>query len=391
MWVGAVLLVPGLLRPPARAAGPSGPTFEETVARNFRVWDLNHDNFLEIGEIDRLMNAPSILGDDAAALATIKIRDRNLRAGERSRLVLGLDEPSGRVESELLEPAPGGGWRPEQNRERFPYEAQFRRFRGELAEAPQRLFAGSGPDFARLHQGPIGDCFFFSLTGCLAALHPRRIVTMIEPERDGAFLVRFPRRRPVRVPPLTQAEMLVNNSASTLGDGQWPVVLEKAVGELLREHARPSRRTAEATDAIANGGSTERMLHLYTGHASHDFTLRTPRGAVGRLREIRRLLPEALAHGRLAAVSMHARPASPAKIPGLGYDHAYAVLGYDRRSDMVTVWNPWGNTFNPKGPEGPAHGFITRHGVFHIPLTMLYHNFSSLHIESERVLPSGRG
>lgn len=112
-WAAAALLVPSLLVWTARAARPAGPTFEETVARNFRAWDLNHDNFLEIGEIDRLMNAPSIRGDEAAALATIKIRDRKLRAGERSRLVMGLDEQSGRVESELLEPGPGGSWRPQ--------------------------------------------------------------------------------------------------------------------------------------------------------------------------------------------------------------------------------------------------------------------------------------
>ena len=66
----------------------------------------------------------------------------------------------------------------------------------------------------------------------------------------------------------------------------------------------------------------------------------------------------------------------------MGYNHAYAIIGYAPRTDLVSVWNPWGQNFTPKGPEGVEHGFVTEHGVFQIPLTTLYHQFSTVHLET---------
>jgi hypothetical protein len=70
------------------------------------------------------------------------------------------------------------------------------------------------------------------------------------------------------------------------------------------------------------------------------------------------------------------------KIPGIGYHHAYAIMGFDLKTDQVTVWNPWGQHFEPKGPEGAGHGFATEHGIFHIPLATLYQHFSTVHLET---------
>jgi len=39
-------------------------------------------------------------------------------------------------------------------------------------------------------------------------------------------------------------------------------------------------------------------------------------------------------------------------------------------------------TFQPNGPEGSEHGFVTKHGVFHIPLIMIYRHFSAVHLET---------
>ena len=270
---------------------------------------------------------------------------------------------------------------------RFSYQTHFRSFLSELEKMPERLYAHERPEFQSLRQGPIGDCFFFSVTGALAARDPGRIVAMIEPQPDAAFLVRFPGEPPVRVPPLTQAEVLVNNSASTLQDGLWPVVLEKAVGAVLR--SREDSRAAEPTDAIAHGGSTQEILFLYTGHTTRKFALRNPQFVPEGLAEIRQILPEALEHGKLACAKMAAAQAGEARVPHLGYNHAYAVLGFDRESDVLTLWNPWGDTFTPKGPDGPELGFTTKHGVFRIPLETFYHTFSGLPVESSVPITPG--
>ena len=86
-----------------------------------------------------------------------------------------------------------------------------------------------------------------------------------------------------------------------------------------------------------------------------------------------------LAHRKLAGVNMGRQPpAGQAKIPGIGYHHAYAVFGFDPKTDLVTLWNPWGQNFQPKGQEGVAHGFATKHGIFRIPLKTLYAQFSNM-------------
>lgn len=80
-------------------------------------------------------------------------------------------------------------------------------------------------------------------------------------------------------------------------------------------------------------------------------------------------------------------PPNQKKVPHFGYGHAYAILGYDHNSDEVTVWNPWGNDYTPKGPAGIENGFLTKHGVFRIPLTTLYEQFSNFHLETSKPLP----
>jgi len=364
-------------------------TFAEVIGQHFQAWDLNRDGRLEVFEIDRLTSEPSIRGDAAAALAAVKIHERKLREAERRRFAFapGLVELQGRIASGP-HPTVAAGRLITGPTAPYSYETMFRRLSAELAALPSSLFAHDVPDFRVLRQGPIQDCFFFSVIGSLAALQPRRIVSMIEPLAGGGFVVQFPCGPMIRVPPVTQAEALVNNSFSTLADGLWPVVLEKAVGQIFRDHAMRDRRTAEPTDSIAQGGSTKRAMWLFTGHASYEFILRRPQNEARDLTEIRQILPEALEAGRLATASMGRYPAGPRKVPKLGYEHGYGVIGFDRQADELVLWNPWGNTFTPNGPEGLEHGFMTRHGVFRVSLKTFYENFSTLHVESAVLLPS---
>ena len=50
--------------------------------------------------------------------------------------------------------------------------------------------------------------------------------------------------------------MLVSNSASSLADGYWLCVLEKALGKRMCARTRnEAKRTAEVIDAMASGGA----------------------------------------------------------------------------------------------------------------------------------------
>jgi len=355
-------------------------TYADVVREQFPKWDLNRDGRLEAREIDELVTRHNIEGEPAAALAVLKLAERRTPAAKRENLAYTIDEamkPDGKSEkSNAADSARGAKtMHPE---EHFQHNVKM------LQSLNPHLYAGKGPDFQSLRQGEIGDCYFFSIAGELAARQPDRIKKMIVPEANGGFLVQCPDGEKLRIAAPSQAEMLVNNSGSTLTDGIWVVVLEKALGEHLRSHAKkPAAKTAEATDAMAQGGTSEGVIHLFSGHGSKQINLRDPKKSRERMEELRRELAAVLERGLRAGVEMDRNPPSGhQKIPGLGYNHAYAILEFNPKTEEVTVWNPWGNNFEPKGAPGVEHGFPSQHGVFKIPLSTLYQQFSQVILES---------
>jgi hypothetical protein len=363
-----------------------GPSFRKVVQAHFAEWDLNHNGRLEGQEIDRLMNRRSIRGEAAAALAVLKLRERRIPAADRPGFVLSkkdlthLDRLGGLTAGK--DSAPGA-------HSHFHAEDQFRRNLRALATMVPRLYAGSGPSFRAMRQGAIGDCYFFSMTGYLAARSPGKIRRMIVPQPNGSYLVRFLEHEIFTVAAPTEAELLVNNSSTSLSDGTWLCVLEKAVGKRMRLRTESQAlHTAEATDAMASGGQTGQVIQLYSGHKPRTIPLRNSRTARAQIALLRRELPSVLAEHRLAGVEMGREPPpGQAKIPGFGYHHSYAILGFNPRTNIVTLWNPWGQEFRPKGPDGVAHGFTTKHGVFQIQLKTLYQQFSRLILETRE--PAG--
>ena len=368
----------------APTSTPTGNHFAQVVKQQFAAWDLNHDGRIEGREIDTLMTRRAIRGEAAAALAVLKLRERQTPASARPEFTLtarGVDDLDALAQPTVALDKAKGPAQP------FHAEARYQTYLKVLQSAVPRLYAGSGPNFSAMQQGPIGDCYFFSITGFLASRHPQKIRQMIQAGPNGNYVVKFLDGESFPVGAPTQAEMLVNNSASSLADGVWLCVLEKAVGK--RQQARskdPKARMPEPTDAMSVGGSIVGMMQLYSGHAVKSIQLRDPEHAADKLRQLRHELPATLAQGRMASVGMREVRQGFPKVPGLGYGHAYAILEFDQQSDRVTVWNPWGNDFQPKGAEGPLHGFVTKHGVFHIPLVMLYRHFSAVHLQTtERV------
>ena len=375
--LAALAPLPGQTQSPAKE---SVTRFAQVVQDHFAAWDLNHDGRLESQEIDQLMNRHGIRGEAAAALAAIKRCERAAPIAERTHFSIEVGQLTG---ASGLEPSAAGD-PAHGSRRPFNFEAQFRRHVKVLRTLVPRLFAGTRPDFHAMRQGPIGDCYFFSLTGYLAARRPQKIVRMIEPEPHGTFRVRFLDGEVIAVSAPTQAEMLVNNSPGSLADGYWLCVLEKAVGKRMRATTKSqARRTAEATDAMAAGGDTTLIIKLYSGHKARAVKLRDPKEAARRMAELRLTIPSALSRAMLASVEMGREPPQGhARVPGLGYGHAYAILGYSAKTDQVKIWNPWGQDFIPMGPQGIEHGFATKHGVFLIPLATLYDQFSTVHLET---------
>jgi Calpain family cysteine protease len=367
-------------------AAPTASPFADVVHEHFAAWDLDHDGKIEGREIDVLMTRRSIHGEAAAALAVLKLRERHVPVAVRPGFTLSahdIDDLDALASLAIpLDPAKGPP-------KPFHAERQYKNLLKVLETLQPRLYAGSGPDFSAMKQGPIGDCYFFCLTGFLAVKHPKKIREMIQSAPNGNYVVKFLDGESFPIAAPTQAELLINNSSSSLSDGIWLCVLEKALGKRLRAHAKdPAKKTAEPTDAMASGGSTSTVMTLYSGHKPKSIKLRDSRQAAARLQELRRELPATLAHGRMASLEMDDPDPKLPKVPGLGYHHAYAILEFDPKADRLTVWNPWGQHFQPMGPEGAEHGFAAEHGIFHIPLATVYKHFSSVHLETTERAPS---
>jgi hypothetical protein len=355
----------------------------DVVASHFKAWDLDQDGRISAREIDVLMTRPSIRGEAAAALAVLKERERAMPANARSEFEVGADQVEF-LDSIGSHPvaydAANGELGP------FRSEAHFKHNLAVLRTLTPRLYAGDGPNFKVMKQGPIGDCYFFCLVGSVAARDPNRIWRMIQPGPQGSYDVHFLNGETFNVSAPTEAEMIVNNSASSLEDGYWLCVLEKALGERMRETTRlPFQRTPEPTDAMASGGTPDLVINLFSGHRAERVLLSELAQSPDWMDRVRAELRQVVADGRLATATVTAPPPGRPKIPGIGYRHAYAVLGYDPDNDLVTLWNPWGNDFQPKGPEGEIYGFKRVHGVFKIPFPVLYREFTALHLETTRL------
>lgn len=343
------------------------PTLAQVVREHFDAWDTNHDNELSPAEIDARTTDPSIRAEAAAAVATLKLAMRRktdpMKALAKSDLEQALPET----------PAPRGGGEagPADNEPPRTAADLQRRYRASLRRIrtiQAQVFTDDQPDLASFHQGPLGDCYFVSMVGALAFHHPRALRDMVRTADDGSLAVVFPGHDPVPVPALTDAQVAISSTSGK--DGRWLPVIEHAFGA-LRQRSRPDAPDSEPTDLIARGGSAGQSIELLTNHdASRIMLGGNPAKPLDPAKideiaaKLRSILPALLEAKRLVAVGT----GTEGLPPGVSPNHAYAVLGFDPATDTVTIWNPHGNSFKPKGEPGRAHGYPTRAGMFTVPL-----------------------
>lgn len=373
----------------SRSAPPSRP-FSEVAAEAFHAWDEDGDGVLSSEEIDRHVVSPMFEGESAAALAAMKLVVRNTKVAAPE---LNLDfvtnrsrEPAGELlpsetpnepTPDATRPAPSTG-RPPASLERR-YQSALRKIRS----AQRELFADGDPDITTCRQGPLGSCFFIAGVGAMVHRDPDSVRRMIQPvfnaSGEACYGVTFGDRRMVTVPILTEAQFALTSSAGR--DGAWMSVLEQAYGS-LRMNARPeSRRTLEASDALAHGGSLSTTLRALTGNRVERIRMRGSKSDESELvARVTKALAEAMAERRLAGASTGTATPLP---PGINGRHAYAVLSFDRESELVELWNPHGNSFRPRGEAGRERGYQTRGGRFQVPVSDFASVFDAVVIETQ--------
>lgn len=357
--------------------------FASTVLQDFEVWDADHDGALSAVEIDRAALDARFRGPDAAALAALHgflaaakeqapRLDRHWFESYRPvRFVLqkGTPPEDAKRMRKAYAATPGSL--------QSQYTAALRLLK---KSGNELLFNSGGPEFTDIRQGALGDCYMLAPLGAFVHRDPGAIRHMVTPSVDGrdeGYIVHFGDGKDVRVSGLTQAELAMGGSQT--GGGLWIRVVEKAYGS--RDFKEDDVKIAR--DGM-NGGHPPIAGKAFTGHA---FTAVRLEGNFKKepekdkfealLKRVRTDLSQALSERRLV---LAATPSAemPKSING---KHAYAIFGFDLASDRITLWNPHGNDFSPRGPEGVENGFARKDGVFTIPLALFAQAFSRVYFE----------
>jgi len=234
------------------------------------------------------------------------------------------------------------------------------------------LFATGKPDFNKMQQGYGGDCFFFSGAGWIAKYRNDVIVNSIKVISDKKYKVAFPNGEWAIVNEPTDAEMAYNDSFSTLSDGMWMPILEKALGEILQKKSTKYANIPDPTISIDAGGGPAPDVRLWTGNETKLYYL-------GEKVDKFALREGLIKMQKYNLMSQALVPRNPkGKIIG---DHVYAIMEFDANTNMLLVWNPWGTNYKHKGPDCPENGYNRTNGFFNISLDDFILLFSCVAIE----------
>jgi hypothetical protein len=357
-------------------------SFALVVRQNFAKWDQNGDGVLSAIEVDRVVKSPSVKGQEAAAIAAIH------------RYFRGDDAPAAMSEPELMPETSVEPTRRDVDDNRPHFASDYAAFCKHLKRAPDTLFTdGNGPALNGISQGKLGDCFFVSTVGVAVKRDADFVRQTMRQRADGSYDVRFPGGPMVHINRLTDAEIALSSSA---GDqGLWLNVLEKALSEVFLDLPKTKYYDDDIDlDVISRGGNAGRTITLMTGHASTTVNIRkakkgkksapppSNREMPALIQKFDELLRRKCGEGALVCAATAKKGTLP---PHIACHHVIAILDYDADRQIVHLWNPWGNNFQPKsGPDGMANGYTTRQGEFEMPLRDFLRVFRCVIAESPR-------
>lgn len=319
--------------------------------QSFANWDYNQDGVLTKDELDQALQNPAIKGNQAAALAALKIYSRSLwkheSKQENSTQAFTLSDLCPASSSTTSNGAAAA----------LPKLVNlFNTYQKKISNESPLLFSDGRPHIEEIRQGKTGDCYFLATIGGLAYHTPQRVIDMITQNSDGSYAVTFPRHQPIAVPAPTDAEIACYSDAGE--DGVWLHVCEKAYA--IYKNRKTRKDDTEPLEVVIHGGSGARMLMFMTGNSCS----RYPTKATS-IEQLRQELIEALSNHRIVNTGTSG--------------HCLTILGYNPTTDIVTVWNPWGTT----GLYSTVNQQMS-HGVFSMPLTDLQNYFVSILPEKAR-------
>jgi hypothetical protein len=360
----------GIAAKPAADSSARSSPFADCVLAHFDAWDADHDGVLSSTEIDRLVVDSRIKADVAVAVAVLREFVRGLELEKKPLPTLTRDHFVQHARTVQA------GKKAEQ-----PYESRYRAFQAKLASCGRELLPHPLPTIDTIHQGRMGDCYFVASLGAMINRNHDAIGTMIELNPQGGLLITFAgHRQPIHSPMPTDTELLLQ---SFTDDGALCIpALEGAFATLMSTLNSSASKSPEKLDIIDHGGQMALGLRLVTGHDAVNIAWNAKKRDDA---HVRSTLVRALAEHRLvAAGTPGSDPTSSLKPPGIVFHHAYAVIGFDEKKEIIRIWNPHGRDFHPKGPPGLANGYPTSHGRFEMPFDDFCAVYTSLCTETTK-------
>ncbi|MCW3094717.1 MAG: hypothetical protein JWL77_335 [Chthonomonadaceae bacterium] len=338
--------------------------FLDQLIAHFAQWDLDHNGELSVSELDAAVSDPQTTGESAAVIVALKRATHN-----KKFTVSALTRENLRM---LALAAPFA------DRPNLPL--MYVDARKKIEKTRRDLFVSGAPKLENIRQGKLGDCFCLAPLGAMLARNPQEVMDRFVRQPDNSYQFVFG-TSPVHVTVPTDAEMAL--TAGSEQDGLWVSLYEKAVGtaRLLEKPGMTS--PGSVIDALGKGGSSGTILSRLTGHKITRFACRAARegSAPGdreaQLQTLRKQLLATIQDHRLITCGT-----LKTTTPGITPNHAYAVLGYEEKTDTLRLWNPHGDDFMPKGTESLEHGYARKGGVFSLPLSDFVMQFSGVAFET---------
>lgn len=346
-------------------------TFLKNAMVGFDQWDKNKDGSVSVNEIEAAIASQDVKGEQAAAAVALRRVAKNKQAPIEAytkddikrmsgslAIVDSRDNEDATTDEERKKPANFNGY----------YEAAMKKI-----NARQPLFVGT-PKLDGFKQGRLGSCFCLAPLTALIYSDPKAASTLIKPSADGTKItVTFGKDNAVVITPITDGELAL---ATTTGEnGIWAATYEKAVGQ-LRMSDKAAEEGATPLSTVSKGGSAGTMLSVLTGKEIKRYTCKpwfedskaTKADQDKQIADMRIAFKAATADHRLMTGGTSGKTR---KVPSLSRGHAYALLGYDAKTDMVTLRDPHGQTSNPEGDGTPnmKNGYVVKFGIFKAPLT----------------------
>lgn len=350
---------------PGPLAVVARPSLVKSLESFLPRWDANRNGKLDRTEVENLLRDPAIRQVEAATLACAHFYF--LKNPSRTSATIG--DLSSTVKETAVFTRGTVSFT-------FKMEKEFEFFLNHLATTPRELFGTEAPTLKGISQGHLGNCFFVSMIGAMAHCNPEAIRAMITQNPDKSISVKFPDGRSTRIPRIP--DTLIALGSRTGPQGVWLNVLEEAYGEVYKSKAAQDPAVF-GIDRLSRGGNIGETIELLTGNKSETTTWKP--GVPEDLLMVRYLLAKGRNQKALmgAGVPLDLKKPPPAIVVA----HAYAILDFDEKTDRITLWNPHGNDFSPKGEDGFLNGYTTRHGIFTISTRDFSFLFGSLFVEDK--------